>query len=285
MLTDFEGRVAVVTGAAGGIGLGLAERFGAEGMKVVLADIDPELPSVERRLRESGVEALAVHTDVSDASQVDALAARTIDAFGQVDLVCNNAGVGGALAFENMTLEDWEFELGVDLWGVIHGLRSYLPLLREREEAHVVNTASMAGLLHAPFLAGYNAAKAAVVALTETLYQELALSGSSVGISVLCPGAVVTRAPDEPNVPELLKRSTRPGLDEVHAQVRRQLLEHGQAPAEVAERVVEAIRNDELYVLTHPEFVPVVQQRFDAIVAGENQPLAGLGEMTRAKQG
>jgi NAD(P)-dependent dehydrogenase (short-subunit alcohol dehydrogenase family) len=268
-MDEFTGKVAVVTGAASGIGLALAERFAAEGMKVVLADIDPELPALESRLREQGTDAVAMRTDVSDSGQVDALAARAVEAFGTVHVVCNNAGTGGPCAFGDLELADWQFQLGVNLWGVINGVRAFLPILRAQDEGHIVNTASMGGLIHGPYIAPYNVSKAGIVALTETVSNELALEGSAVGISVLCPGAVNTNMNNESNVPAERKMAARPAspaIEGLRQALVTQLSEHGLSPASVAETVIAAIRDRRVHILTNPEFIPLVQQRFQTII-------------------
>src|SRR5579871_852581 len=238
-MREFRDRVAVVTGAASGIGRALAERFAAAGMKVVLADVERQaLAAAERALASGGARVLAVPTDVSKASDVEALAQRTLEAFGAVHVVCNNAGVSvGGLAWE-VTLADWEWILGVNLWGVIHGIRTFVPiLLRQGEEGHVVNTASMAGLVSGPGIAPYNATKHTVVTLSEALHHELGMaSGGKVKVSVLCPGWVNTRILDaDRNRPATLGDATpiRPEIAAVREQVR-QLLESGLAPAAVA---------------------------------------------------
>ena len=178
-MKELRGKVAVVTGAASGIGRALAGRFAAEGMKVVLADVEgPALAKAESELRAGGATVLAVAADVARAEAVDALAARTLEAFGGVHVLCNNAGVyASGLSWER-PLADWEWVLGVNLWGVIHGVRAFVPImLRQGSEAHIVNTASVAGLISGPFSAPYNVSKYGVVALSESLHYELALAG------------------------------------------------------------------------------------------------------------
>ena len=194
-MKEFKGKVAVVTGAASGIGRALADRSVQEGMKVVLADVEVEaLAKTEAGLKSSGATVLAVPTDVSQARDVAALAQKTLEVFGAVHLLCNNAGVGTEAAIWESTLEEWEWVMGVNLWGVIHGVRAFVPhMLAQDTECHIVNTASMAGLISGPGLGAYKVTKHAVVSLSETLYHELAERGARVGVSVLCPGIVNTR--------------------------------------------------------------------------------------------
>ncbi len=198
-MRNFQDKVAVVTGAASGIGYALAERFAQEGMRVVLADIEKDaLAAAEARLSQHDKRVLAVVTDVSKAESVEALAQKTLDAFGAVHIVCNNAGVGNpAVPIWENTLADWQWVLGVNLWGVVHGIRTFVPiLLRQGEPGHVVNTASMAGLTSTARLGIYCASKHAVVAISETLHAELAAINSAVKVSVLCPSFVKTNIAD-----------------------------------------------------------------------------------------
>ncbi len=196
-MQDFTGKVAVVTGGASGIGRGLARQFAAEGMRVMVGDVETDaLETAVTDLATSGAEVEGVVTDVSDAAQVQALADAAIARFGAVDLVCNNAGVGGGGLSWELPLSTWEWVLGVNMWGVINGLRSFVPLLVQRPEAHIVNTASVAGLVAAPFMGPYNASKHAVVAISETLHHELAMHAPHVKVSVLCPGWVNTNIAD-----------------------------------------------------------------------------------------
>src|SRR4051812_41980156 len=275
-MDQFAGRVAVVTGAASGIGRALADRFAAEQMRVVLADVEADaLAGAEKELRDSGAEVVAVPTDVSNGDEVDALARAAVDAFGAVHVVCNNAGVGGGGAMQTLTEADWQWVLGVNLWGVIHGIRAFLPILLEQDEAHVVNTASMAGLVSGPFMGPYNASKFAVVALSETLHKELAIQGSRVGVSVLCPGWVNTNIADsERNRPPELQRTddgSAPGLDASGMrEMLQQMLANGMPPAGVADRVFSAVREKRFYVLTHPEMKPAVEARMQGILQERN---------------
>src|SRR5215472_10419781 len=189
-----EGRVAVVTGAASGIGFGLSERFVAEGMRVVMADVDaPALAEAADLLAGRRAEVLPVTTDVSDGDQVDSLRDRALEAFGAVHVVCNNAGVSGTgRPLWEMSRRDWEWVMGVNLWGVINGIRSFVPVLLQQDAGHVVNTASMAGVIPG-VLGSYSVTKHAVVALSEALHFQLLPLGAPVGVSVLCPGWVRTR--------------------------------------------------------------------------------------------
>ena len=255
-MEQLDGKVAVVTGAASGIGRAMAERFAAEGMKLVLADVEEDaLSAAAKELADGGAEVLAVPTDVSQAESVDALAARTLQEFGGVHVVCNNAGVGGhGAASWDGPLAEWEWVLGVNLWGVIHGTRAFLPRLLEQDEGHVVNTASAAGLGALPFMGPYSASKHAVVALSEALFHELALRGSNVKVTVLCPGFLNTRIaefgrnwPDRLGEPPAL--SDDPG-DQFVRDLAIGLVAQGPPPTELADAVVDAIHTRRFMVIT-----------------------------------
>src|SRR3954453_17493321 len=276
-MDQFAGRVAVVTGAASGIGRALADRFAAEQMRVVLADVEADaLAAAEKELRDSGAEVLAVRTDVANGDEVDALAQAALDAFGAVHVICNNAGVGGGGPMQTLTTADWQWGLGVNLWGLIHGVRAFLPILLEQDEAHVVNTASMAGLVSGPFMGPYNASKFAVVAISETLFKEMAMQGGKVGVSVLCPGWVNTNIGDsERNRPEALRGSDAGAGAEASTGMRdmlRQMLSTGMPPAEVADRVLDAVLRRRFYVLTHPDMKPAIETRLRSILDEEDPP-------------
>jgi NAD(P)-dependent dehydrogenase (short-subunit alcohol dehydrogenase family) len=272
-MRELKDKVVVITGGASGIGRALADRFAVEGSKIVLADIEPgALEEAAAELRAGGTTVLAVPTDVSSPEQVQALCDRTLAEFGRVDVVCNNAGVAASgLAWEH-TLADWEWVLGVNLWGVIHGVRTFVPvMLRQGGEGHIVNTASVAGLTSSPFMSIYNVAKHAVATLSETLHKDLGLLGAPIKVSVLCPGFVRTRIMDaERNRPASLQNPTPAQHDPHMEEMARAAIAAGLPPEEAAAQVVDAIRNERFYVLTHPEFVADVRERMEDIIEGRN---------------
>jgi NADP-dependent 3-hydroxy acid dehydrogenase YdfG len=271
-MKDLKGRTAVVTGAASGIGRAMAERFLAEGMKVVLADIEVDaLKETERELANAGTVA-AFRTDVSKAEDVQALAGFALRTFGGVNLLCNNAGVGIGGAIWEHSVRDWEWLLGVNVWGVIHGIRTFVPImLSQGDECHIVNTASAAGLDPRPWLGMYSASKSAVVAISEALQQELMMTGAKVGVSVLCPAIVNTRIGDaERNRPPGLQNdgdAQPPPQAQAFGEAFRAMLTSGISPKAVADCVVDAIQNDRLYILTNAETEARVRARFDRMLA------------------
>jgi len=278
-MEQLRGKTAVVTGAASGIGLALARRFGAEGMRVVLADVeDAALERAAAELAAAGVPQIAVRTDVSRAEEVEALAERASAAFGAVHVLCNNAGVfAGGLAWE-VPLADWSWVLGVNLWGVIHGVRSFVPrMLAHGEEAHVVNTASMAGLMSSPLAAPYAVSKHAVVALSETLYHELGMQRSKIGVSVLCPEGVATRIGEsERNRPHASAAGATPAATGVAAALR-SAVSQGLAPEVMAERVVRAIRERRFYVLAEGPWRRPAELRAEDVRLGRNPSFGAPG--------
>lgn len=273
-MDTIEGKVAVVTGAASGIGLAMARGFAAAGASVVLADVEEgALKDAEGELAGGGAPVLSVPTDVRDGAAVDALRDAALDRFGAVHVVCNNAGVAvGGRTWEH-TVADWEWILGVNLWGVVHGVRSFTPVLLDQGEGHIVNVASMAGLVSPPFMSAYNATKHAVVALSESLHGELAMEGGAVGVSVLCPGWVKTRINDsDRNRPDGEEGDGVLGDAEARAgfrQIVAGLIAGGIEADDVAAMVLDAVLTRRFYILTHPDWSPLITDQAARIVAGD----------------
>jgi NADP-dependent 3-hydroxy acid dehydrogenase YdfG len=266
-MPGYQGKVAVVTGAASGIGYAVAARAAAEGMTVVLADIDaPRLQEAARSLRAGGADARAMVADVSDRDSVTDLARRVAREAGDTWLLVNNAGVYLSAPFTEMPAADWEFVLGVNLWGVVHCLQAFLPGMLERDSGHVVNTSSIDGLVTVRNATSYVAAKHAVTALSETLYRELEGAGSSVGISVLCPAAVATdilnsgrHRPARLGPAAPLAAREYPPLDEV------------MQPDQAADIMFAGVGERRFWILTHPEQgASAIRARAEAIIAGRN---------------
>ncbi|MBM4245704.1 MAG: SDR family NAD(P)-dependent oxidoreductase [Deltaproteobacteria bacterium] len=280
-MKTFRDRVAVVTGGASGIGRALAERFAADGMKVVLADVEEgPLAATAREMTAAGATVLAVRTDVAKAADVEALAERAWSAYGAVHVLCNNAGVGGGGLSWECSLAEWEWVLGVNLWGVIHGVRAFVPrMLAGGDEGHVVNTASVAGLSTAPGMGSYNVSKFGVVALSEVMHHEFTLLGAKLRVSVLCPAWVNTRIADADRnrpVEAAANGAANPAFEAMRDAVRNAVAA-GLPPARVAEMVLDAIRDERFYVLTHPDFVPVVRHRMEGLLEGRNPSFGGFG--------
>jgi NAD(P)-dependent dehydrogenase (short-subunit alcohol dehydrogenase family) len=252
-MKSFQGRVAVVTGAASGIGLALTERFVAEGMNVVMADIEAgALAAAAERLRRDGASVRPIRVDVAQPEDVERLAEETYAAFGAAHVVCNNAGVAVIGAVHEHTLADWQWVINVNLWGVIHGVRVFLPrMLAGGDEGHVVNTASMAGLTTAPFMSVYDVTKHGVVALSESMYKELTLSGAPIGVSVVCPGLIDTKIMrSSRNRPESLAEEGKAGpMAQSFGQSLSDRLAGGYPPSEVADQVVAGIREGRFYIV------------------------------------
>lgn len=267
------GRVAVVTGAASGIGRALAEAFAAEGSAVVVADLDvANAEVVAAGIRERGGDAIAVAVDVSDAAAVDALAAATLARFGRVDVLCNNAGVSTFNLLRDQTLDDWRWVFNVNLWGVVHGLQTFVPIMREQgTPAHIVNTASIAGILSGiSFIGPYSATKVAVVSISETLAQELQMESSPINVSVLCPSSVDTNVMEsERNRPAALGAEKRTEMAEsVRLMIRDSFTgPTGKTPAEVAAIVLDAIRDKQFWIITHPDDNGAVHARVSNMLA------------------
>jgi len=254
-MESFEGRTAVVTGGASGLGLAMATRFAEAGMNIVIGDIEAEpLAMAEAAIAAKGVKVMPKRTDVARAEDVQALADSAYDRFGGVHVLCNNAGVGGSPgAMWELSAEDWKWVIDVDLWSVVHGVRSFVPrMIASGEEAHVVNTASVAGLVSGAVGGPYTVAKFGVVALSEQLYFELGRAGHNVGVSVLCPGFVNTNIYDSgrnrqaeygesQNAPTPEGEQRRQMLNAI----RNQMMQ----PAEIGELVFEAVRTRNLYIV------------------------------------
>jgi NAD(P)-dependent dehydrogenase (short-subunit alcohol dehydrogenase family) len=274
-MKTLRGRVAVVTGAASGIGLALAERFAAEGMKVVMADIEgPALAAAAEGLRKRGAALLATRVDVSSPEDVERLARETYAAFGAAHVLCNNAGVAVLGAVHEHTLADWQWVINVNLWGVIHGVRAFLPrMLGGGAEGHIVNTASMAGLTTAPFMSVYDVTKHGVVALSESLYKELQVTGAPLGVSVLCPGLINTNIMRSArNRPDALAEAGKTGpAAQAFAQALADRLTGGYPPSEVAEQVVQGIREGRFYIVpAQPEVKAGIAIRAQDLIALRN---------------
>ena len=281
MIKDFSGKTAVLTGAGSGFGLECA-RIGAQrGMNLVLVDVQPDaLAAAEAEMQALGAPVLACRVDVSQPAAMDALAAQVKARFGAPHFVFNNAGVGaGGLIWEN-SVKDWEWVLGVNLWGVIHGVRAFTPMMLDAARAdpayqgHIVNTASMAGLLTPPNMGIYNVSKHAVVALTETLYQDLKLVTDQIGASVLCPYFVATGIHNsERNRPAGMPAGELTASQRIQQAMTDKATGSGKVTAaEVAQKVFDAVQSDQFYVFSHPKALGNVKSRSDAILAIQNPP-------------
>jgi NAD(P)-dependent dehydrogenase (short-subunit alcohol dehydrogenase family) len=260
--TDLRGKTAVVTGGASGLGRGMAEELLAQGMRVVIADIETD--ALQRTAEQIG--AIGIRTDVSDFGSVQALAEQVRARFGTAHVVCNNAGIGSIGRIADLTIDDWRWMLGVNLWGVIHGVRAFLPMLRGNTEGgHIVNTASVGGFVTMPGLGAYAVTKYGIVALTETLAQELEQDGSRVGATVVCPGPIRTNIKSSSrNRPASLGRGalTDVDLEQTEFGARARWIE----PRDAAKIVVAAVRSGELYAFTHPEQLGAVEERLERIL-------------------
>ena len=280
-MKDFKGKVAVITGASNGIGFGIAERCAKEGMNVVLAGINEEnLKKAEEKLKPTGASLLSVKADVSKREDVQSLADQTLKVFGAVHLLINNAGVGAGTSVWESSWEDWEWVLNVNLMGVLHGVKIFTPLMLAQDmDAHIVNVASVAGLLPSHPSAPYQVTKHAVVAISESLYYSLAERESKLKVSVVCPGWVKTSilksVRNRP--PELTVKTTKDSLrrEDLNAYRRMEAaVEAGMPIQELAGYVFQAIEKEQLYVLTHPEHMAEIQERMDNILQQKN-PLQG----------
>lgn len=267
-------KVAVITGAASGIGRALAHRCASEGMRMVLADKDATaLSATVAELQASGAEVLGVPTDVSRAHDMEALAEATRSTFEAVHLLCNNAGVGITTPILESTIADWEWALGVNLWGVVHGVRVFVPLMRAHQDpCHIVNTASIAGLISPPGLGVYRTTKHAVVAYSEALYHELTEQAPHIKVSVLCPGIVKTQIMSSAHRPQATSGDASAAVRQNNSEEQRLkgALQEGMAPEAVAELVFAAVREERFYILTHPERNWQIRNRMEDILLGRN---------------
>ena len=285
---QFDGRVAVITGAGSGIGEAMAWRFAKAGMKIVIADVDQAAAGrVRAALVADGHAAVAVRTDVAKAADVEALADAAWAAYGAVDLLCNNAGVvpsGRHRAVWEYPIEDWTWVLDVNLMGLVHGLRSFIPrMLAQGTEGHVVTTASIAGLISGSGSPVYGAAKHAAVRVTEALYASLRKIAAPIGVTVLCPGLVNTSIyRSERNRPTALQPAGGTAAESAELEaIAAELYGGAMQAAEVADQVFEAVRNNQFYALTTRGYDDAIRDRMEAVLKRSNPDFAGLLEMTK----
>jgi NAD(P)-dependent dehydrogenase (short-subunit alcohol dehydrogenase family) len=262
-MDDLKGKVAAVTGAASGLGRAMAHAFAAEGMHVSLADVNEAgLRETQSELAARGVKTCVMRVDVSRAAEVDAFAERTVDELGAAHVVCNNAGVALAGAVWEHSPAEWEWILGVNLWGVVHGVRAFAPRLIAQDAGHIVNTASVAGLISAPGMGAYCASKHAVVTLSESLHHDLRERGARVGVSVLCPAYVPTRIADS----TLAVKDKSPERLAKEAMLRKAVAAGKLSADDVARAVVGAVKANRFYVLTHPAIKGAVRARMEDVL-------------------
>jgi NAD(P)-dependent dehydrogenase (short-subunit alcohol dehydrogenase family) len=295
MISDFKGKTAVITGAGSGFGLACARIGASLGMQLVLIDVQQDaLDAASAELQTAGAQTLAFRLDVSDAAQMEAMAESVKAQWGAPHLVFNNAGVGsGGLIWEN-TVKDWEWVLGVNVMGVVHGVRLFTPMMLEAAaqdaawQGHIVNTASMAGLLNPPNMGVYNVSKHAVVALSETLYQDLSLVTGQIGASVLCPYFVDTGISQSfRNRPAGMDGSPTRSQKVQHAMISKAVASGKVSAAEVAQLVFDAVARNQFYIYSHPKAIGAVQTRLEDVLQARNptDPFADkpeLGEQLRA---
>jgi NAD(P)-dependent dehydrogenase (short-subunit alcohol dehydrogenase family) len=271
MIKDFKGKTAYITGGGSGIGLSMARAFGRQGMNIVLADIDEAAAkAAAERLTSEQIKAKGVHVDVGDRNSVRASALEAVSAFGKVHIVCNNAGVAVGGMFGMMKERDWDWIIDVNLKGVVYGAETFVPLIKSHGEGgHMINTASVAGMISGPGLEPYSATKYAVVAMSEGW--ALQLSAENIGVSVLCPGFVRTRIHESNRARQDryggVNAEVDPGIAATRDMASQAVLS-GIDPDVVGARVVEAVKNGELYIFTHPTMRPVIEMRLAAIRAG-----------------
>ncbi|MCU1359991.1 MAG: putative oxidoreductase [Ilumatobacteraceae bacterium] len=273
-MNQLSGKVAVVTGAASGIGRALAHAFAAEGMHLVVSDVDEQrLALVVAQLAEDGAQVASLRVDTSVEADVQQLAETALQRFGGAHVLCNNAGVWGKGDAWTGPISTWDWVIGVNLYGVIHGIRAFLPIMQEQGEGHIVNTASIAGLIAVPGAAPYNATKSAIVAISEGLFIQLKATGSPIGVSVLVPGSVHTDLMRTGSWPERLGGEPAPTSDPISQAIDTSLaesLETGMAPAELAAHALAAVREGRFWVFTHPELATMPVERMQRAVAQQN---------------
>ncbi len=280
-MKDLNGKVAVITGGAAGIGLAMAEAFGAEGMKLVLADIEQgALVRAVQALADRGCEVIGWRCDVSKFEQVEALSRAALDRFGRIHVLCNNAGVSITGPIFKMSMDDWRWVYDVNVWGVIHGIKAFVPILMEQDEpAHVVNTASLASFNGTGDHAPYCSSKAAVLSLSQALYSEMAAFNTKVGVSVLCPGMVDTainkswRNRPEDDQPW----SDREYADEGHVKASEQFQAIGAPPNEIARLTLEAVKTGRFYVFNGERYGDFLKRFLTPILKTENPPVQTWG--------
>ncbi len=277
-MKELNGETALITGGASGIGLSIGKRLAEAGMKVVLADIEvPVLEEAVAELKGLGFEAMGVYCDVSDIGSVEEMKNQVEETFGNPKVVCLNAGVGFGSPLSEATISDWEWVVGVNLWGIINGLHAFLPAIREMSEGHIVITASIAGHVSVPNLGPYSATKFASVSIAETLRQELLTENSGVGVSCLCPGFVSTNIwNSERNRPENLLNKSLDDLTEEELLQREAFMEwissNAKEPSEVAELVHQAIVDDRFWIFTDGQHLEGIKSRHSSIVNGDELP-------------
>lgn len=277
-MKELNGETALITGGASGIGLSTGKRLAEAGMKVVLADIEvPVLEEAVAELKGLGFEAMGVYCDVSDLASVEEMKNQIEETFSNPKIVCLNAGVGFGSPLSEATISDWEWVVGVNLWGIINGLHTFLPAIREMNEGHIVITASIAGHVSVPNLGPYSATKFAAVSIAETLRQELLTENSGVGVSCLCPGFVSTNIwNSERNRPENLLNKSLDDLTEEELLQREAFMEwissNAKEPSEVAELVHQAILDDRFWIFTDGQHLEGIKSRHSSIVNGDELP-------------
>lgn len=285
-MKEFQDRVAVVTGGASGLGRAMALRFAREGMKIVLADVQADaLKKTATEFEQARIPVLAVRTDVSKGRDVEALADRAFKTFGGVHILCNNAGVAPGGTVWEQTAKDWEWTLGVNVWGVIHGIRAFVPrMLEQNVDCHVVNTASVAGLLSLPGMSVYCVSKHSVVTLTECLHHDLVQFGAKVKASLLCPAYVPTGISDsERNRPASLRDEKKKSAEDLKREEQlRHAVQSGRISAEqIADLVFDAIKTDKFYILPHQGIKPAIETRLQDILQ-EREPTNTLNRKSNA---